>query len=93
VVGGQVDGLFGLTNRITASSSSLLSQDRLSTPPLQLSSEHAEILCNKLSRCSSQIDELQAARAKLDQQLQTHRQLKATVSFWLISTLRGGSFS
>ena len=41
---------------------------------------HEEHLCNKLSQCSSEIEQLQSAIAKLDEEVKKRIQLKAAVS-------------
>ena len=62
----------------TPSASQATEQGPLNT--LLQMSLHEEALCNKLSQCSSEIDQLQSAITKLDEELQKRLQLQATVS-------------
>jgi len=64
----------------TPSASQVTEQGPLST--LLQMSLHEEDVCGKLSQCSSEIEQLQYAIAKLDEELQKRVQLKATVSFY-----------
>jgi len=71
----------------TTSPSAATEQGPLNT--LLQMSLHEENLCSKLSQCGSEIEQLQSAIAKLDEELQKRIQLKATVSFFTFSFLFG----
>jgi len=87
-----VPGFIGSQNMLSPSSSRTMSslpanasqspvteQGPLNT--LLQMSLHEENLCGRLSQCSDEIDQLQTAIAKLDEELQIRVRLKETVSF------------
>lgn len=72
------------TNRaassLPATPVSLQATDRGPLNTLLEMSLHEEDLCSRLSQCGSEIEQLQHAMAKLDEELQKRMQLKLTVS-------------